>query len=377
MKKIIILVAFIFLSNILLSQARYYKSSRQPVQNMKSEIDWGLIYSIKVEQNANAEKNKKYANDLTNWILEMKNQVKENKFLEVLDYYYKELRKLETQSYALAGSKLQSIETGIKNEIEEYNKRMEELNNPERYWNLANDFLSKNDYNNAIKNYNYVIELAPDFAGSYLNKAYCIQNLGYYSDAIPLYTKFIELAPTESYGYHYRGWCYNSLENYTKAMSDFNKLVELAPNDASSYYSRGSVKSSLKDYYGAIKDYEKAIELKPDFSMAYNNIAWAKFEQKKYSEALPYANKAIELDPTNSIALDSRAEIKLYLNNFSGCIIDADLALKINPNLANSYFLKGRANYKLGKKQQACENWSKAGELGKTEAYEYISKYCN
>ncbi len=87
-------------------------------------------------------------------------------------------------------------------------------------------------------------------------------------------------------------------------------------------------------------------------------------------------NKAIELDHTNWVAFDSRQETKFALNEIEGCISDCNEAIALNPKLANSYFFRGRALYKKGKMLPACEDWSKAGELGKKEAYEYISKYC-
>ena len=52
-------------------------------------------------------------------------------------------------------------------------------------------------------------------------------------------------------------------------------------------------------------------------------------------------------------------------------------SLELEPKLANSYLYRGRAYFKLNNKQNACEDWSKAGELGKAEAYEFIQKYCN
>ncbi len=89
------------------------------------------------------------------------------------------------------------------------------------------------------------------------------------------------------------------------------------------------------------------------------------------------------MDDKNATAYDSRAEIKFNLNDYKGCIDDCDKALSINPNISNTYFLKGRAIYRLGNKEKACEYWSKAGDVGeadapgKKEAFEYIAKYCN
>jgi hypothetical protein len=42
-----------------------------------------------------------------------------------------------------------------------------------------------------------------------------------------------------------------------------------------------------------------------------------------------------------------------------------------------AYFNRGTSNYYLGNKKQACIDWSKAGELGFTDAYDLIKKFCN
>ena len=111
--------------------------------------------------------------------------------------------------------------------------------------------------------------------------------------------------------------------------------------------------------------------------MAYNNRGWSNFKLKKYNEALNDVNMAIELDDNNSVAYDSKQEIEFYMNNYKDCIRDATKAIALNPKLSNSFLIRGRAYYRNGNKTKACEDWSKAGELGKTEAYDYIKKYCN
>lgn len=42
----------------------------------------------------------------------------------------------------------------------------------------------------------------------------------------------------------------------------------------------------------------------------------------------------------------------------------------------NSYYFRGLAKVKQGKKAEGCSDLSKAGGLGKLEAYEAISTYC-
>jgi tetratricopeptide (TPR) repeat protein len=237
--------------------------------------------------------------------------------------------------------------------------------------------LKEKKYADAIKHFTVYLNKYPEETNLYFYRGIAYYKLKKLSFGENDLNKYIKSNYNNPVAYSYRGWIKYNQGNYMEALSDFNKQIELDPGSYEAYYNRGSVKSELNDYYGSISDYEKAIALKSDFSMAYNNIAWSYYSLKKYSDALKNVNKAIELDSKNYVAYDSRADIKFKLKDYRGCINDADIALSLNPKLSNSFFIKGRATYRLGDKRKACEFWSKAGELGKKEAYEYISKYCN
>lgn len=166
-------------------------------------------------------------------------------------------------------------------------------------------------------------------------------------------------------------------KDYKSAIENFNKVIEIDPNNKDAYFNRARAKSELGDSKGSIEDNNKVIELKPDFSMAYNNRGWENFILKNHIEALKDFNKAIELEPRNAVAYDSRQETKFALNDFAGCMEDCNMAISLNPKLANSYFFRGKVYFKNGDKIKACENWSKAGEYGKMDAYDLIKSNCN
>ena len=102
-------------------------------------------------------------------------------------------------------------------------------------------------------------------------------------------------------------------------------------------------KANLKDFKGAIDDYNKASELNPKFANAYN----------------------------------SRGLAKGNLFDHKGALQDFNLAIKANPELSEAYQNRGTSKFQFGDKLGACLDWSKAGELGYYDAYEYIKKYCN
>jgi tetratricopeptide (TPR) repeat protein len=219
------------------------------------------------------------------------------------------------------------------------------------------------------------LDINPRLEAAYYYRGLCYYQLRNFRPAIADLDQFIFLT-NQPVGYYRRGWAKSESGDLIGAMADFNKLIEMNPSDASAYYSRGEAKSHLGDKIGAISDYDKSIEIDPDDSMVYNNRGWAKYELKRYSEAIVDLNKAIELDSENWVAYDSRADVKYAQNNIKGCIEDCLKTISINSKCSNSYLLLGKSYQKQGQLENACKQWSKAGELGQAQAYELIRQYC-
>ena len=69
--------------------------------------------------------------------------------------------------------------------------------------------------------------------------------------------------------------------------------------------------------------------------------------------------------------------IEKYIHKYySEALQDFNNAIKLNPKFTDALVLRADTKYKLGNKEGACLDWSKAGELGDTEAYDMIKKNC-
>lgn len=377
MKKLLLFSILLFGVKISFCQITPNSRPTQHVyQSTYESPDWGLILQVLEKKNAAYEKNSEYLDALLNFIFETKTKTNDERLHRELNAQYSKLIKLADTDLAIANNSLRKIELSIKKSIENFVVRENKKNNPETFYSKAFNAYESRDYNSAILNFSKVIELVPEYEPAYTMRAQCYSDLGLYSKSLSDINKSLELKPDNIYPLFIRGWCFNYLENFTKAIRDFNKIIDVQPEKDYGYFGRGYAKANLSDYYGANKDYLKTIELNPNHSMAYNNLGWNHFEKGEFNKALEYVNKALELDTKNYTAWDSRAEIHFNLNDYNQCINDCDIALSINPKIANCYFLKGRAFYRIGKKEEACKEWSSAGENGKFEAYEYISKYC-
>lgn len=99
--------------------------------------------------------------------------------------------------------------------------------------------------------------------------------------------------------------------------------------------------------------------------------------QEDFRGAIAYYNKAIELDPTNADIYVMRAMCKSKLEDHRGTITDCNQAIKLDSKNSDAYLIRGFAYYNLNFLNDACLDWSKAGELGSAEAYDLIKQFCN
>ena len=77
-------------------------------------------------------------------------------------------------------------------------------------------------------------------------------------------------------------------------------------------------------------------------------------------------------DDFDSYLLTDTLDARVYLNragtifpnDLNGVVSDCNKAISLEPNNKNAYFLRGLARYELGEKEQGCEDFSRAIELG-------------
>ncbi|MEQ3664072.1 hypothetical protein [Olleya sp.] len=131
-----------------------------------------------------------------------------------------------------------------------------------------------------------------------------------------------------------------------------------------------------------------------DNSRTENNMDFDLSNTKKGTEhlqsgnnelAIEHFNKVInntELNSTNFIIAEAyigRATAKGELGDFRGAISDLTKVIdksNVKHLKAQAYFLRGVGYSNINDTDSACNDWSKAGEMGISKAYEYIREDC-
>lgn len=102
----------------------------------------------------------------------------------------------------------------------------------------------------------------------------------------------------------------------------------------------------------------------------------AAMQARQYQRALDDLAKAIELAPDELLYRAELAVVNIRVGRSEEAIRILQEALKIEPEYAEAYRLMGQAYIQLKKKDEACESFAKAKELGDPNVDALIEKHC-
>ncbi len=99
---------------------------------------------------------------------------------------------------------------------------------------------------------------------------------GDYECALADYEWAIQLNPGYAAAYNNRGVAHYYSGQLAQALADYNEAARLDPRYATSYMNRGIVRTALGDLDGALVDFSEAIRLNPAYALAYLNrgVTW-------------------------------------------------------------------------------------------------------
>lgn len=237
-----------------------------------------------------------------------------------------------------------------------------------RYYSAV-DAEDRGEFKTAIKVYDTVIRLTPDFADTYINRGDVKRKLGNPEGAIKDYNMAIRLGADYAYVYLNRGIAKANLGDNKGAIKDYDRAIHLDSSYVDAYGHRASAKSDLGDKKGAIEDYNTAIRLKPQkgaLALAYVNRGNAKANLSDNKGAIEDCDTAIRLKPGDTIlaaAYNIRGKAKSAHGDNMDSIINYDKAIQLEPNHARFYYNRGVANVALGRTSEAKTDFKTALKL--------------
>lgn len=234
--------------------------------------------------------------------------------------------------------------------------------------------LSKENYTEAIKDFNIATIAKPNDFEAYFLRGIAKYSLGDYSGAVDDFTRTLEIHPLYVRAYHYRGVANDRLSNYADAMSDFRHAISLDPFSEELHIASGSTLMHLNNYPDAVAEFDTALIINPDNANAYISRGIAKRYLNDLDGSLSDMNNAVYNDYFNVEAIVRRGMIELEREEYQAAMNDFNAALRMDRDNPLIYFNRAVAFLNLGDTTAALKDYEKVNQLDQRNALTYFNR---
>ena len=234
--------------------------------------------------------------------------------------------------------------------------------------------LSKENYSEAIQDFNIAIVAKPNDFEAYFLRGIAKYSLGDYIGAVDDFTRTLEIHPLYVRAYHYRGVANDRLSNYADAMADYKHAIGLDPFSEELHIASGSTLMHLNDYKNAVAEFDTALIINPENANAYISRGVAKRYLNDLDGALSDMNNAVYNDFFNIEAVVRRGMIELEREEYQQAMTDFNYALRMDKDNPLIYFNRAVAYLNLGDTIAALKDYEKVNNLDQRNALTYFNR---
>jgi protein O-mannosyl-transferase len=170
---------------------------------------------------------------------------------------------------------------------------------------LGNFLFKQGRTDEAIRQYQEVICLKPDYAEAYNNLGTAFGNQGQIDEAIRQFQEAIRLKPDDAAAHFNLATVFGMKGQTDEAIRQYQEVIRLKPD----YAELAELHNNLGTAFGmkgqtdeAIRQFQEAIRLDPDNVKAHNNLAIALRIQGQNDETIRRYQEAVRLKPDNVVA---------------------------------------------------------------------------
>ena len=161
----------------------------------------------------------------------------------------------------------------------------------------GNELFEQGRYDEAIEQFQQVVNSAPEYFKYYVNLGNCYREKGEYQKAIDNYMKVLEQEPDETAALLNIGESYVLMDKMEEGINYFEKVIAQNPTDPVIFYNLAEVYARVGNHEKALESYQKAAELKPEWETPYLKMGYSYVALERKEEAIKVFEKFLELAP--------------------------------------------------------------------------------
>lgn len=163
------------------------------------------------------------------------------------------------------------------------------------------------------------------------------------------------------------------LKQYTAAMNFYNFAVDDQPQEPFALINRSATQTEMIDFIASLDGDYQNITINSDPATRLKRAARRTYD---YTAAVADLRKAMELMPELPHVYYNLGVLMFQSGDMPVAIECFTRAIELFPYFAEAYYNRGLVQIYLKDSATGCLDLSKAGELGVTQAYEQLQKFC-
>ncbi|MCI2082151.1 MAG: tetratricopeptide repeat protein [Bacteroidales bacterium] len=164
-------------------------------------------------------------------------------------------------------------------------------------------------------------------------------------------------------------------KQFNTSMVLYEQALRKDSSDAFIYINRGALQAEMIDFISSMGNNVPVISLSNSNS-THTRLQEQVSENYDYTAALMDMKRAADMIPDFPYVYYNLGNLYTLSNNLPEAIDQYTHALKLYPYIPEAYYNRGLVLIYLKDKEKGCIDISKAGELGISDAYAVIKKYC-
>ncbi len=212
-------------------------------------------------------------------------------------------------------------------DVQDSGKLEELIDDPDFYRSIANFHFDNDNFEEALKVLNYLIENGGNYAELYEKAGYCKQQLGLYPEAITYYQKADLFDTNHNWLLRKIAQCHMLLGDWEDALDSYLELLQLEPENHKLNASIGTCYLNMSKPTEALEYFYRLEFANPGSSTAMRPVAWCLFLLNRNTEADVYYKQLLGAEPNTydfmnaghvAFALGQKEEaIKHYYNSIA------------------------------------------------------------
>ncbi|WP_072924750.1 tetratricopeptide repeat protein [Microcystis aeruginosa] len=226
------------------------------------------------------------------------------------------------------------------------------------YYHRGQLYSQWGNYAEAIKDYDLAISYKPDLIEGYYNRAIALEKIGGKREAFKDYKIVLKCSPKLFLAKNAPSSYQNRARVQIEMADEEVELANLSSNSPQGY------QTAIEYYNGAIKDLALVIRINPNYdkiphSRAFLKRGYAHLRLNNNQGAIQDYNQAIYLQPQDAKAYVYRGLMRANkYQEYAGALEDFTAAVARNRHDAAANYHRGLVLYKLGRYQEAVDNYN-------------------